>query len=404
MMTKIEMGRTPTVFVSSTCYDLKQVRADIREFISEQLGFEAILSEYDSFPLEPEISAVENCIRAVKQRADIFCLIIGSRYGSVADSGKSITNLEYINARGKGIPIYVFVSKDIIANLPFWEKNKSADYSGIVDSPQLFEFVAELRGKENVWTFGFDNAKDIITTFRKQIGYLFFDSLNIRSKIYINKLPLSVQRQEGKALKIIIEKPEAWEHLLLGEIFEQAIARNAELKRDLIYGFSFGKIIEKTEANEILEFINLKTNEMIAFSENFRILFDEVLPDALGAPGEPGNEEKIIYVGEKFGALYEFLLRWGLEFLSLSVKEEWKGVINALSKLWESPVSDIDAYMDKYKKNMKEAILHIDDYKISESSTLPKTVDLTLTLKEPNLDEFYVELEKLEKAIGITRH
>ena len=38
-------ARKPSIFVSSTCYDLKQIRQDIREFIEADLGYEAILSE-----------------------------------------------------------------------------------------------------------------------------------------------------------------------------------------------------------------------------------------------------------------------------------------------------------------------------------------------------------------------
>lgn len=47
-------ARKPSIFVSSTCYDLKQIRRDIREFIEADLGYEAILSEYDSFPIDPD--------------------------------------------------------------------------------------------------------------------------------------------------------------------------------------------------------------------------------------------------------------------------------------------------------------------------------------------------------------
>lgn len=401
MDSKTEYGRTPTVFVSSTCYDLKQVRTDIRDFISNQLGYEAILSEFDSFPLEPEISAVENCIRVVKQRADIFCLIIGGRYGSVTDSGKSITNLEYVNAKAKGIPIYVFVDKSILAILPVWGKNKTADYSSIVDSTQLFEFVADLCGQENIWTYGFENAQDIVNTLRRQIGYLFYDALAIREKIHVNKLPAIVQKQNGKTLKIIIEKPDAWEYRLLGEVLEQSFAQHIEAKRDLIYGFSFENSITKTEPEDIIDYISSKTNELLKIINNINILFNSAIPDALGAPGEPGDEEKIIYVGQRFGKVYEALLRWGLEFKSLSVDEEWTGVVNAVSKMWESPIADIDNYMVKYKQGIKEVVLHIAEYKVSESSETTKTIDLNLTLEAPDMDEFNIELEKLKTKMGI---
>jgi hypothetical protein len=107
-------GRIPSVFVSSTCCDLGQVRNDIKIFLTS-LGLESILSEYNTFPINPNIGTIDNCIENVEIKADILILIIGGRYGSQNDDGKSITNLEYLRARAKGIPIYVFVSKNILS-------------------------------------------------------------------------------------------------------------------------------------------------------------------------------------------------------------------------------------------------------------------------------------------------
>lgn len=91
------MNHPPAVFVSSTCYDLKQVRADLKAFI-ESLGLEPVISEYDAFPVDPNVTTVENCLRVVDAKADIFVLIVGGRYGAVQDKGKSVTNLEYLRA------------------------------------------------------------------------------------------------------------------------------------------------------------------------------------------------------------------------------------------------------------------------------------------------------------------
>ena len=100
--------RKPSIFVSSTCYDLKQLRVDLYSYV-EQAGFEPVLSEYPTFPVDPDETTVENCRKAVESRADVFILVIGGRYGSVSEHGKSVTNLEYVTGRAKGIPVYVFV-------------------------------------------------------------------------------------------------------------------------------------------------------------------------------------------------------------------------------------------------------------------------------------------------------
>ena len=104
-------ARKPTVFISSTCYDLKQIRSDLKNVIENDLGFEVLLSEYSSFPIDPSLGTVDNCLRVVQERADIFILIIGNRYGYQTDNGKSVTNLEYLRAKEKGIPIYAFMER-----------------------------------------------------------------------------------------------------------------------------------------------------------------------------------------------------------------------------------------------------------------------------------------------------
>ncbi len=401
-MTQTELGRTPAVFVSSTCYDLKQIRNDIRDFIHGHLGYEAILSEFDSFPLDPEITAVDNCIRAVKQRADIFCLIIGGRYGSIADSGKSVTNLEYINARAKGIPIYAFVEKAVLSILPVWERNPDADFSNIVDSTELFRFVAELRRKENIWMYEFENAQDITRALRKQLGYLFYDSLKTREKMRLNRLPYRVQQLEGNALKIAIEKPVGWEYLFFGEILEQNLNRYIELKRDLIYGLSLGSIIKITKLQDLLDYLSAKIDGLQRIIDNMNILFKSAIPEAFGAPGEPGDEEKIIYVGERLGAVYESLVKWGLEFKILSIDEKWSGIVNTIAKMWELPITDLDDYMIKYKNGMKKLKSHTEKSLLSATPETLEFIDLTLVLRTPDIKEYLSEVEKLRRNISLS--
>lgn len=100
------------IFISSTCYDLSLVRQDLRDFISS-LGYNPMMSEQNDFPIDPQLDNWENCINAVKKYADIFVLIIGNRYGAVGETGKSITNTEYLTAVQKGIPIYTFSLKQM---------------------------------------------------------------------------------------------------------------------------------------------------------------------------------------------------------------------------------------------------------------------------------------------------
>lgn len=150
------MPDLPGVFISSTFYDLNQVRADLVGFAEDQLGYRPLVSELPSFPVDPNADTIENCRRRVDEQADIFILIIGGRYGSVNnDQGKSVTNLEYLAARAKGIPIYAFVQREVLAVLPTWNDNPDADFSGTVDSIELFAFLERVRTGDMVWMYPF---------------------------------------------------------------------------------------------------------------------------------------------------------------------------------------------------------------------------------------------------------
>ena len=111
-------NRSPSVFVSSTMYDLSVLRAQLRRFI-EGLGWIAVMAEHGSFAIDANQTTVDNSLRNVRENADIFVMIVGARNGSVdPDSGRSVTNLEFLEARARGVPAYVFV-----------------------DTPRVFEFI-----------------------------------------------------------------------------------------------------------------------------------------------------------------------------------------------------------------------------------------------------------------------
>ena len=212
--------------VSSTFYDLRQIRVDLARFISDDLGYIPLLSELPSFPVDPDLDTVENCRARVQKDADILILMIGGRYGSIDDkTERSITNLEFLAAKQKGIPIYAFVEKRILAVMPFWKTNPSGDFSVTVDTPKLFEFVEYVRSQERVWTFPFDTAQDIIEILRLQLAYLFYDALRVRLRLSGAELPRYLELLGPRALKIALERPRAWEHRLFLQSWIEEVER-----------------------------------------------------------------------------------------------------------------------------------------------------------------------------------
>lgn len=385
----------PSVFVSSTCYDLAQVRKDLRIFI-EAMGMTATMSEYSSFPVDPNLDAVGNCLGRVKDSADILVLLVGGRYGSPTETGKSVTNLEYAEAKAKGIPRYVFVDKRVLTTLPVWEKNPSADFSGSVDSPKLFEFVKALRDPKENWVFPFESAQDVSDTLRDQFAYLFKDSLDIRQKVRRAGLPEQLQDLSGTALATVIQKPRAWEYRLFSQVYADEIARCSVLSRDLQYGITLGQGVHFADLASFNEWVQTKISETLSFVASAEKVVNDALPKAVGPPGQPGNVEEIIYAAKRLGLVYHRFLEWTAEFRHGESDETFGPALRIFGKLSQTVISELEGFSHTLQQQLEEAVRR------HEATNECQHVEITLQLTVPKLDGLDAELHKLAARFGIT--
>lgn len=388
------LAHRPAVFVSSTCYDLKQIRQNIRDFIEDDLGYEAVLSEYDTFPIDPDMDTVNNCLRVVEERANIMVLIVGGRYGYITNHGeKSITNLEYLRAKMKGIPIFVFIDQSILNILPIWKKNNTADFSEIVDSPKIFEFVDTLRNKDSNWVHEFNNGKDIIDCLRKQISYLVNDCLCLRQHFHKERVSPKVLQYSGRVFELAVEKPDAWEYLLFAAALKDNLDKLDDLRYDLKYGITFKNVILYDEPKEIIDFIQMKCGELSNRINLLNGIINNAFQEAIGEPGTPGNAEYIIYVAEKLVDVYKSVHEWSLEFRNIIVPEEFQNLLLCASKFSQSVIEDIENFISDYDKRINEAVLGVDE----ESEK--KTLSFSLTLRGFDVTKLESEIKNIRNLL-----
>ena len=389
------MNNKPTVFVSSTCYDLKQIRNDLKHFLEYELGYSSLLSESDSFPVDPTISTVENCVRNVDERADLFVLIIGGRYGNITGSGQSVTNIEYLHARQKNIPIYVYIDKSILSNISLWKENPHGSFKSVVDTPKLFEFVESIRSLEGVWTFSYENANDIISSLRSQFAYLFSSSLRIRSLFCKAKLSINLRTLTGDALNIVITKPIAWEFRLFTSLLSDGIEEYANHRRDFSFGISNPNMRTMRHYDELSDYINCKLTQLEVFSDNLSVLFTEVKDLAFGAQGVTGDADLIVYTAKSIISIYGSFIDWSLGFRELITDPIQDRIIKSMARLIEPTLEDIENFVVDCKASVENIL------SIPPDSVQPITISNTLTLRSPDVEEFCKVIKDIFKDIGV---
>lgn len=338
------------IFVSSTCYDLSQIRKDLRDFITS-LGHNPILSEQNDFPINPQLDNWENCINAVKDYADIFVLIIGNKYGYVGENGKSITNTEYLTAIQKGIPIYTFSLKQMTTILPLWERNPDADFSDIVDNKQIFKFLVDVRKKSGRWNFEFESAQDIMDTLRKQLSILFRNSLGLRKKIVSSQYEDLYSKISSKALNIIMQKEEGYDVKFFMQVMQDGIIDCSELKNDYLYSVILKPIHERRNLAELFDWIEDKFDELKSFINSLHKLtgaFTQFYKDN----DDESDLRGLYYVASTYVEFYANFLKWGISVKGIFVPKECQKLMTLLSEMPSLIISE----MEKYPKESMEKI------------------------------------------------
>lgn len=387
----MDMSRSkPVIFISSTCYDLKQIREDLKDFFEGNYGFQTLLSEFDSFPIDPCIGTFENCLSNVDKVADIFLLIIGTRYGCITSSGKSITNLEYLHAKAKGIPIFVFVDKNLYNNLRIWRLNKSGDFSSIVDTTKIFEFVSEIYDESKQWIYTYESVRDIEMTMKNQLSLIFSDGLAFKKLTASADYKILESNLPANATRVLIEKPFAWEYKFLAYVLKDEFDKLQKRRWDFKYGiYTISSITRNSE--ELLADISAKLNEVIKLTEIMGTLLNTAFQDALGNPDVPSDLAMIIYVSKQFASLYERMIAWALYFKAIHTDAIFS---NLLQLLYEFPKSAL-AQMDNFVERLYNEITAIPDV----NDSLTRKIKLSCILDEANTSEIDAEINRLSSIL-----
>lgn len=385
-------NRPPNVFVSSTMYDLSDLRGRLREFI-EELGWRAVMAEHGSFSVDATETTVENSLRNVRENADVFVMIVGARYGSIdPDADQSVTNLEFGAARAGGVPTYVFVDQSVLAQLSVWRDNPDADYSGVVETPRVFEFIDSFYGSGQVWTFSFGSAAEIVDTLRPQFAYLVQDALGVRQMARDNGHLLG--ELEGNALMLALRRDDYWEHRLFGTVLEAELDRRAPLRREIEHRLAQGEVTYVDLFN-FAEWGQNRLAELSRFGHDVEAILNDYLPQALGEDGEHGDALEIVAVARRLAQLWENVAQWTLRCRSVRVEPEAEHAAdllsninaNMLDEIWDfghQVLPDVEAAIKKHaSSDAEEAVV--------EEMTLTLTVDV---------DELNEEMDRLTREFA----
>lgn len=366
-------------------YDLSHLRERLGRFIGE-LGWRAVMSEHDSFPIDPDQTTVGNSRRNVQENADVFVMVVGARYGSIdAETNKSVTNLEFVEARARGVPTYVFARSDVLAQLEVWKQNRDADYAAVVDTPRVFEFIDSFRGSGEVWTFGFSSAESIVDTLRHQLAYLVQDALEIRQRARGHDHLL--EELGGDALMVALGRDAGWELRLFGTVLEAELGRRAPLRSEIERRLAQPDVTY-IGPGDFIVWARDRLHEFGGYGPTAAAIVNDYVPQAFGEEGVPGDPLEIVADARRLAQVWEDIARWTLRCRSVRVEPEIQRLVDSLSDGSKNVLNEIWDFGHCVVPRLDETI------RGQQADGGPVVVQMTLTLTA-DFDEFNEELARL---------
>jgi hypothetical protein len=269
------------------------------------------------------------------------------------------------------------------------------DFSAVVDSPKLFEFVTSVRDTDAVWTTPFEIAQDIIESLRKQLSYLFMDGLRFRQRIKSAQLPSQLANLTGVPLALLLERPPYWEHQLFANTFAEEIKRVKEHEWDAQYGVVLGSGPHLKEPSEVFDWISKQMNEEKRIVDSFSSLINTALPEALGPPGVSGDPIKLVYVSRRLADTYKSSLEWAREAKRISVPDEYEKIVSIIGGFLSKVTKSIEDLSESLLQQLNQGIAK------GKAEGGHIVVEIALTFELHGLDEFNEEMRRLRLTAGL---
>jgi hypothetical protein len=260
------------VFISSTCYDLIDVRAEVAEQL-RQIGVTLVLSDdkLSDFKVKPDCNSIETCLVNVES-CDEFILILDKRYGpSLKSCGYediSATHLEFKRALVKKIPFRAYVRDRLNADYSIWKqngKNSNLKYLWVKDKNdhRLFNFLEEYSKLE-----ANSENNNFFDTFTNSIDLKAAITKHFEKRILPKRVVEAIQKNEFPLLDIKFEtiKLESGVYRIAANLINvsRVPAFNFDLyweekrQSDIQEIFSPGRSISMTEIWESESFPNIE--------------------------------------------------------------------------------------------------------------------------------------------------
>lgn len=198
-----------------------------------------------------------------------------------------------------------------------------------------------------------------------------------------------VPRTEAEQQLLLLERPGGWEYLYFAsELLRQRDALEHKYRdHEMRFAASTGLSIRR---GDIADYLQGAAGEAARLAESLgAVMSAEAQERAFGAPGAPGDADRVLHLASRWTAIYDGFLDWTARLRGTVTPSEYSDLVDALSHY-------SDASIENYRKFVDDFVEQVDRVPAALAADEKLEVDMTLLLEIPEevLEKFQVELAR----------
>ena len=197
-------------------------------------------------------------------------------------------------------------------------------------------------------------------------------------------------QQSPRAQNLAIERPPAWEYLLTIELIKTRL----QLSRRKYDEVCAGRVHTRTRMVSGKEFARIVREKMSDLESWTRVLtgwVDVDLPNAWGAPGEPGDPVEIKRAADRFIGAANELVEWETEIVSLRPPEMFETAMNLMRGLTSRLFEEMERFVQLFSEPFENGL--------PPSGTVIN-IHLVLDFAAGKIDQIGAEMDRLTSLIA----
>lgn len=204
-----------------------------------------------------------------------------------------------------------------------------------------------------------------------------------------------VPRDEEERQHLLRDRPDAWEYLYFAAILYSEIQSLEPKFRDHEIGYAAPFVARVDEYNAITH-LRRAMDELQGIVRMVTTLLNPTAQEvAFGAPGEPGDPERIRHLAQRLASAYEAMLDWSARIRGTSRPQEFNRVFDLQAAFPDKPIRE-------FREFVGDVVARIDGVPAALAAGERVSLDLTLslTLDDESTNRLLAELECFKSEHG----